>query len=75
MAVFPTALVVPFYGAEHTEARSGWPSQFLDRIRRCEYPQFMLDVLPGSTTESVARLNHLQPIGRHHESYDPPSMS
>lgn len=66
----PTALVVPMYGTEKTDARAGWHPPFLDRIRRCEYPQFMLDTIPGAKRESVVRLDHLQPIGRHHDSYE-----
>lgn len=69
----PTLLVAPFYGTERTDGRAGWHPPFIDRIRRCEYPQFMLDALPlpGSTSESVLRFDHVQPIGRHHESYEP----
>jgi hypothetical protein len=69
----PTFLVAPFYGTAKTVDRAGWHPPFLDRIRRCEYPQFLLDTLPlpGTTAESVLRFDHLQPIGRHHESYEP----
>jgi hypothetical protein len=67
----PTALVVPLYGTERNDQRAGWHPPFLDRIRRCEYPQFMLDTIPGAKSESVVRFDHLQPIGRHHDSYVP----
>jgi len=69
----PAFLVAPFYGTTRTEGRAGWHPPFIDRIRRCEYPQFMLDTLPlpGTTTDSVLRFDHIQPIGRHHESYQP----
>jgi hypothetical protein len=30
----------------------------------------MLDTLPGFKTESVLRFDHIQPIGKHHESYE-----
>ena len=42
------------------------------RIRRCEYPQFVWDRLPlaGETEASLLRLDHIQPLGRHHESYE-----
>jgi hypothetical protein len=67
----PTILVAPYYGAGRTGERSGWHVPFLDRIRACEYPQFLLDSLPlpPSSTESVLRLDHVQPIGRHHDSF------
>jgi hypothetical protein len=67
----PTALVVPLYGTEQSDRRAGWHPPFLDRIRRCEYPQFMLDEVPTSKSASVVRFDHLQPIGRHHDSYEP----
>jgi hypothetical protein len=67
----PTFLVAPYYGTERTEGRAGWYPPFLSRIRQCEYPQFMLDTLPGFKTESVLRFDHIQPVGKHHESYEP----
>jgi hypothetical protein len=63
--------VVPLYGTEQSDRRAGWHPPFLDRIRRCEYPQFMLDEVPTSKSASVVRFDHLQPIGRHHDSYEP----
>lgn len=36
------------------------------------YPQFMWDMLPldSKTQESILKLDHIQPIGRHHESLE-----
>jgi hypothetical protein len=69
--VSPIILVAPYYGATQDGTRAGFPSLFLDRVRRCEYPQFMTDLLPiGSTGESVLYLNHIQPLGKHHDSID-----
>jgi hypothetical protein len=66
----PTILVAPYYGAGRSGERAGWHQPFLDRMRACEYPQFLLDALPlGGAAESVLRLDHIQPIGRHHDSY------
>jgi hypothetical protein len=61
-----TLLVAPYYGAEK------WRPQLIERIRRCAYPQFMWDSLPFYKGEraSVLRLDHVQPIGNHAESYD-----
>lgn len=61
-----TLLVAPYYGAEK------WKPQLVERIRRCSYPQFMWDSLPIYKGEraSVLRLDHVQPIGNHPESYD-----
>jgi len=69
----PTILVAPYYGAPQSGDRAGWHGPFLERIRACEYPQFLIDSLPlrGKRIESVLRLDHLQPIGRHHDSFTP----
>lgn len=67
----PTALIAPLYGTERNDQRAGWHPPLLDRIRRCEYPQFMLDTIPGAKCESVVRFDHMQPVGRHHDSYQP----
>lgn len=60
-----TLLVAPFYGADSGTTRGGWPAPFVDRIRRAEYPQYVLDQLPSATgsTDSILRLDHLFPIG------------
>ncbi|MBI3400631.1 MAG: hypothetical protein HY048_04350 [Acidobacteria bacterium] len=60
-----TLLVAPFYGADRGGTRGGWPAQFVDRIRRAEYPQYVWDQLPlsGGSSESILRLDHLFPIG------------
>jgi len=47
--------------------RGGWRPEFVERIRRAEYPQYLWDALPlqsSTTTESILRLDHIQPIGR-----------
>lgn len=64
-------LVAPYYGADPSEKRAGWPEEFVKRISRAEYPQYAYDKLPlPGATESILRLDHLQPVGRHHDSYD-----
>ncbi len=68
----PTIVVAPYYGTARTADRSGWPEAFLTRMRNCQYRQFLLDILPtASGAESVLRLDHLQPVGKHHDSYSP----
>jgi hypothetical protein len=66
-------LVAPYYGAAPTEKRAGFPEQLLRRIRRCEYPQYMIDALPlnTGTPESVLRFDHIQPVGAHSDSIEP----
>jgi len=68
----PTILVAPYYGIENTHKRSGWPKKLIERVRRCEYPQYFWDILPlsSSTNESILRLDHIQPIGLHHFSLE-----
>lgn len=67
----PTVLVAPYYGVDQDGKRAGYNPVFIERVRHCEYPQFFWDKLPiGGSTESLLRLDHLQPIGAHHQSYD-----
>lgn len=66
----PTMLVAPYYGADKGKGSGGWNAELVDRIRRCEYPQYMWDSLPiASRKESILRLDQIQPVGRHGESY------
>ena len=67
----PTVLVAPYYGVDRTGHRAGYKPEFVERVRHCEYPQFVWDCLPipSGTVESILRLDHLQPMGTHHDSY------
>jgi hypothetical protein len=67
-----TMLVAPYYGVDPSGTRGGWRPDFVRRIRRCEYPQYAWDKLPigGSATESILRLDHLQPLGRQATSFE-----
>jgi len=42
----PTLLVAPFYGVDPGGTRGGWREDFVTRIRRGEYPQYLWDKLP-----------------------------
>lgn len=57
----PAILVAPSYGAD-----SGFKDEFIERVRRCEYPQFIWDLLPvgGKVKGSIIRLDHIQPVVR-----------
>lgn len=70
----PMLTVAPFFGAEKTPTRAGFPPALVERIRRAEYPHLIWDRLPGSfqhsSAESVLRLDQAQPVGRHHHSYE-----
>lgn len=66
-----TLIAAPYYGADQGGTTGGWKPEFVARIRRCEYPQYLWDSLPlKGREESVLRLDHLQPIGKHGESYE-----
>jgi hypothetical protein len=66
----PTLLVAPYYGASRNHHRAGYRPEFVERVRHCEYPQFVWDHLPfPGGEESILRLDHLQPIGAHYNAY------
>lgn len=67
-----TVLVAPYYGITGGTKRGGFNREFVDRIRRAEYPEYVWDSLPigGNTAESLLMLKQLQPIGRHHNAYE-----
>ncbi len=66
----PTVLVAPTFGAAQDGTRGGWRPEFVTRIRRLEYPQYIWDVLPiGGANESIIRLDHIQPISRDPDSF------
>lgn len=67
----PTVLAAPYYGVPKDGRRGGYNPAFVERIRHYDYPQFLWDQLPISgPEESILRLDHLQPIGHHHNSYE-----
>ena len=65
-------LIVPIYGIEASEKRAGWNPEFIERVKRCEYPEYMWDLIPSNTgalTESVLRFDQIQPIGDDAKNY------
>ncbi len=66
----PTALVAPYYGAESGSTRGGWHPEFVTRIRRAEYPQYVWDILPvAGADESILRLDHVFAIAKNPNAY------
>lgn len=64
-------LVAPYYSVEQA-ARAGYNELFVERIRHAQYNRFFWDMLPGpSGHESILRLDQTQPVGFHHQSYEP----
>ena len=53
-----TVLVAPYYGITGGTKRGGFNPEFVDRVRRAEYPEYVWDRLPigGSTDESLLML-------------------
>lgn len=77
----PTLAVAPYYGAEANGDRGGWPTPFVDRIRRAYYPQYFCDHLPpglplakGGNCTSILRLDHVFPLNRPSREEDPPRV-
>ena len=66
-----TILIAPHYGVDQDGSRAGYNTEFVERIRHCEYPQFVWNPLPtkGGPNESVLRMDQLQPIGAHYNSH------
>ena len=68
----PTVLAAPYYGARQSGKRGGYRPELVEQIRHCTYPQFLWDKLPPPQgEESILRLDHLQPVGVHYNSYKP----
>lgn len=66
----PMLVVAPYFGVPSDGSRGGWHPDFVRRIRHAEYPSYVYDRLPPDfKTESILRLDQVQPIGRHHDSY------
>lgn len=61
----PAVLVAPYYGVQADGTRAGWNPEFVARIQRAEYSQYVWDILPvdGLPGGSILRLDHLFPIG------------
>lgn len=61
----PTVLLAPYYGVQADGSRGGWNDEFVGRIQRAEYSQYVWDILPisGSDSGSILRLDHLFPVG------------
>jgi hypothetical protein len=64
-------LVAPYYGVDRDGTRGGWRPDFVQRIRRAEYAQYIWDSLPvGGPKESILRLDHVFPIARNAAAFE-----
>ena len=65
----PFFLVAPFFGVPQ-KGRGGYNAQFVERVMHAEYAAFFWDILPHNQgCESILRLDQIQPVGLHHQSY------
>ncbi|NQU63920.1 MAG: hypothetical protein HQ517_06515 [SAR324 cluster bacterium] len=67
-----TILVAPYYGRDEGKGSSGYGDKFVERIKACEYSNFMWEKLPidGKKTESILRFSHIQPLGENYRIID-----
>ncbi len=68
----PTLLVAPYYGRdERTGKRSGYSDALVERVQKCEYPQFFWEKLPlPGSAESILRFDHTQPLGYDRKNFE-----
>jgi hypothetical protein len=67
----PTILIAPFVGVDQDGTRAGYPPDFVEHVRCCEYPQFIYEKLPiSSVNESFLRLDQIQSIGKDLDSFE-----
>ena len=69
----PTVLVVPYYGVEQNQKRAGFNGEFIERVKKAEYPNFYWEKLPipgDGGKGSICRLDHILPLGKHHDSIE-----
>ncbi|MDP2874727.1 MAG: hypothetical protein Q8O00_01000 [Holophaga sp.] len=68
----PVFLVAPFYGVERTDERNGFHPEFVERVQKAYYKQFLWDRLPSGALElcsartregSMLRFDHIVPVG------------
>ncbi|MGV8081926.1 MAG: hypothetical protein AB2L22_17900 [Syntrophales bacterium] len=58
----PYVLVAPYYGANFSGKTGGWSPDFVERVQKCEYPQYMWDMLPDKANSSILRFDQIQPM-------------
>ncbi len=64
-------LVLPYYGGDLDPKRAGIPNEFAERMRRAEYPRFLLDNLPiGGPEKSYLRFDHVTAVGSDPKNFD-----
>lgn len=61
----PCVLVAPYYTADTTPGRAGFPTQVVSNIKRACYAQFLADQLPvrNASGVSVLRFDHVHALG------------
>lgn len=63
------AVVAPYYGTRQ-ERRAGYNPEFVEFVKHAKCSRFFWDSLPMGE-ESILRLDQAQPLGIHHQSFEP----
>ena len=67
----PMVLLAPSFGRDEGQNRDGYSQAFVDRVRRCGFPQFFWDMIPlPGAKESIIRFDQIQPMGRHQDAIE-----
>lgn len=67
----PMVLLAPSFGCDEGQKRDGYSQAFVDRVRRCHFPQFFWDKVPLSgASESIIRFDQIQPMGKHQDAIE-----
>ncbi len=67
----PAVLLAPYFGADRDGTRGGYKPEFVERVRRAEYPHFCWDQLPiAGPKESLLRLDYTFPIPREFGAFE-----
>ena len=65
-------LVAPYYSIDRDGSRGGWNPDFVSRIRRAEYPQYLWDLLPIARSGeggSILRFDNAFSVSQHGDAY------
>ena len=64
--------MAPYYSIDRDGSRGGWNPDFVSRIRRAEYPQYLWDLLPIARSGeggSILRFDNAFSVSQHGDAY------
>ena len=60
----PMFTAIPYYGADKSGTRGGYPDAFVERVRHADFPNFIFEQLPiAGSKVSIGRVDHMKPVG------------